>query len=402
VTVSAQFLRILAIARASTCARIDGEALIADVRICERLRVQLDEIHELNSVRVFDPTGVEIHDDFMVLEVGLKCRVHIARVQGSTFHFAENLGGLLAFQGGQYLYSRPAFWYLIEEDHAWDEATTNSRILGLKRIGALVELLESAADIVTTQGVHKVFVFLGNERVNVPLQYAASDLEEVPGSEDIEASREELLTPPRVKLKLALYKGALARHLGSVEEKLRFVALMKGFSTIERAYSANRDNFLSEFEFEKLNEKFERKREEYMVRIDAICGDLLTKVLALPVAQAIVVSQYKDGADFANAALIAGSFILSILGIGFVANQVHAIREMRAAAARERDEVKAKHPELFVRIKGSYGAVLTRLRFYARLLPITVSVLILLSFFISALGYDAVSPCRGCFTELIF
>ncbi len=399
---SAQFLRILAVARASTFARIGGEALIADVRICERLRADLGEIHEYNNVRVFDSAGGEIHDDFMSLPLELDCTVQIARVQGSAFHFAENLDGLLGFQGGQYLYSRPAFWYLIEEDHAWDEATVDPRILGLKRIGTLVELLKSASDIETTQGVHKVFVFLGNERVNIPVQFAASDLEGVPGHDEIEAVREELLSPPRVKLKLGLYKGALARHLGAVEERLRFVALLKGFSAIERAYSANRDNYLSEFEFEKLNEKFERKREEYMVRIDAICGDLLTKVLALPVAQAIVVSQYKEDADFANAALLVGSFVLSILGVAFVSNQVHAIREMRAAALRERDEVKAKHPELFVRIKSSYGAVVTRLRFYARLLPITVNVLILLSFFISALGYDAVSPCRGCFAAWVF
>ena len=399
---SAQFLRILSVARSSQCRRIVGEALVLDLRICEKVRNELHEIHESNNVRIFDLGGSEIHDDFLSLPLGIDCKAQIYRVQNSTFHFAENLERLIDFQGGQYLYARPIYWYLIKEDYAFGESATDSRILGLQRVAMLIELLESLSDIVTAHGVYKVCVLLGTDRINIPVHYAARDLDIVPTCDAIEAMREELLSPPRVKLKVALYKGALARHLGAIDENLRFTAFLRGFSFVEQAYLANRDNFLSEFEFEKLNEKFERKREEYMVRIDAVCGDLLTKVLALPVAQAIVVSQYKEGADFANAALLAGSFIISMLGIAFVSNQVHAIREMRAAAIRERDEVKEKHPELFHRIKRSYGAVVYRLRFYARLLPIAVNLLILLSFFVSALGYDAISICRGCFAAKIF
>ena len=138
-----------------------------------------------------------------------------------------------------------------------------------------------------------------------------------------------------------------------------------------------------------------------MLKIDSVCSDLLTKVLALPVAQAIVVSQYKDGAVLANLALVFGSAIVSLLGVAFISNQIHAIREIRKSAMRERDEVAERYPDLYKRIDGSYKQVIVRLALYARLLPAMVALLLLVSFLFSVSGYDQAAPCSGCVAKTL-
>lgn len=399
---SAQFERVVAVIRSAEHRALDGDAVLLSIRLNEDLKATIEAIHGENAVRIFDVSGVEVYDDFADLSVGVDYKLSISKVQGYAFHISGSLREFLSFQGGRFLVDPPTVWYLLQEDYISGNLTLDDRVSGFNRLPAFLKFIDGIADFSSPRGVKRIYAMLGGTKLAFPVECSAAELPLIPSEGDILALKEEVLLPPRVKAKVGLYKRAVIRYLDGVEESARFVALIRGFASIGEIYEASRDNYLSEFEFEKLNEQFERKRQEYMVKIDAVCGDLLTKVLALPVAQAIVVSQYKTGADFANAALLFGSALLSVLGVAFVSNQVHAVKEIRKAAIRERDEVKLKHPELFGRIKSSYGSVIGRLRTYARLLPIIVSLLIFMSFLISAFGYETVNGCSECLiTKLI-
>lgn len=392
---SVQLERIVSVIRSGSRPVLDGDALSVRIQAGVELLNTLEAIHASNTVRVFD-NGIELYVELQEIQVGRLIDVTVARVQGQSFHLAQNLAELVEYQGGRFLVHRPPAWYLIDEDFLNGEPTESVSIGGYNRLPEFLSFFEAVADFTSTHETRRSYVFLANERLDVPVVCGAAALAELPTSDEIRILVDEVLAPPQVKAKKGLYKRALLRYLDSVSDEGRFEASVRGFATITKSFEASRDNFLSDFEFDKLTERFERKREEYMLKIDAVCGELLTKVLALPVAQAIVVSQYKAGAPLSNVALLVGSGIVAILGAAFVSNQVHAIGEIRTNAKRERQDVERRHPELYSRIRNSYDSVLHRLSVYGRALPGIVIVVLLLSFVISLFGFDQVEPCDGC------
>lgn len=390
-----QLDRIVSVIRSGLRSVLIADALSVRIVAGVELLNTLEAIHDANTVRVFEG-GVELYVELREIEIGRIVDVTVARVQTQSFHLAQNLAELVEYQDGRFLTHSPDAWYLIDEDFRSGEPAKNLGIDGYNRLPEFLSFLGSVADFTSTHEVRRSYVFLAQERLDVPVVCGATALVQLPTSEEIRILVDEVLAPPQAKAKKGLYKRALLRYLDSVPDQGRFEALVRGFATVTKSFEASRDNFLSEFEFDKLNERFERKREEYMLKIDAVCGELLTKVLALPVAQAIVVSQYKDGASLSNVALLVGSGIVAALGAAFVSNQVHAIREIRANAIRERQDVERRHPELHLRIRNSYDSVLHRLSVYGRVLPGIVFAVLLVSFLISLLGFDRVEPCRGC------
>ncbi len=398
---SVQFQRLVEIARSGRSAEVRGDSLRVTLAPTPQIKHLLEEVHEAgNAIRLFKD-GREIYVDFLDLDEMVEISITVARVQGAVFHIAHGIEDFLSYQGGRFLVDPPANWYLVGENYSSGEAANSDAVAGYLRLPNLLDLLDKVSDFSTSREVTRLYVFLAGERYDLPVVCGIEQLSFVPTDEEVEALREDVFGKPRMLAKKELLKRAMVRHFKPVTELGRFSALLASFSSIATAYEAARDNFVSEFEFEKLSEKFERKREEYMLKIDSVCSDLLTKVIALPVAQALVVSQYKDGAGLANFALLFGSAMVAILGVAFISVQVHAIREIRKSALRERDEVRKNYPELYRRVQDSYGAVVFRLAVYGRFLPAAIGVLILASFLFSVSGYDQASPCSGCVSEML-
>ncbi|HDS1303515.1 TPA: hypothetical protein QEK28_000311 [Stenotrophomonas maltophilia] len=397
---SIQLGRIVEVIREGREPAVRGDSLYVSVSASPRIKELLADIHEANAVRVFIG-DVEQFEDFSDLKDFAEYRVSIAKIQGANFHIAQDFSSFLNYQEGRFLVDPPAAWYLIDSNYLSGEGADSEEVKGYLRLPQLLELLEDVSDFSSVKGVTKFYVFLADERFDLPIACEPGLLKNVPSCEAMEAVREDVFVKPRQPAKRELLKRSIVRHVRSLAEDARFPSLLRSFLSVVASYEAARDNFFSEFEFEKLNEKFERKREEYMLKIDSVCSDLLTKVLALPVAQAIVVSQYKDGAVLANLALVFGSAIVSLLGVAFISNQIHAIREIRKSAMRERDEVAERYPDLYKRIDGSYKQVIVRLALYARLLPAMVALLLLVSFLFSVSGYDQAAPCSGCVAKTL-
>ncbi|WP_414616939.1 hypothetical protein [Stenotrophomonas muris] len=397
---SVQLQRIVEVVRQGREPVVRGDSLYVFVRATPRIKELLADIHEGNAVRVF-AGDVERYEDFADLDDQADFRVSIAKIQGTAFHVAQDFASFLNYQEGRFLVEPPAAWYLIKSNYLSGEDAESEDVKGYLRLPHFLELLEEISDFSSVKGVTKFYVFLADERFDLPIVCEPGSLKKVPSVEAMETLREDVFVKPRQPAKRELLKRSIVRHMRSMEERSRFPLLLRSFPSVVASYEAARDNFVSEFEFEKLNEKFERKREEYMLKIDSVCSDLLTKVLALPVAQAIVVSQYKDGALLANLALVFGSAVVSLLGVAFISNQIHAIREIRKSAKRERDEVAERYPDLYKRIENSYKQVIWRLALYARLLPAMVGLLLLVSFLFSVSGYDQAAPCAGCVARVL-
>lgn len=364
-----------------------NQQILADAKI----------ISETKSIRIYQ-NGTELFKEFDDLPIGSEIDFFVSGTQSSTAHVSQNLDDFLAYQDGIFLSSsRPQEWYLIDEDYLSGEPIKSPLVDAYVRLPALLAFFRDVFDFVAPKGTREVLVVLAGKKSEIPIFYKASDLSRYPSDSSIENVRDDILHAPQIAAKKELFKRSVVRFLEGVEMEARFIALFSGLEVITRSYEADRDNFFSEFEFEKLAEQFERKRQEFMLKVDAVCGDLLTKVLAVPIGQAIVVSQYKDtGGALGNVSLLVGSALFTLIGIAFVLNQVHSIKEIRSNATREKREIENKYPLLHGRVSTTYTAVLTRVNWYGRALPVLVTVLLFAGFFVSLAGFDRVAPCNGC------
>jgi hypothetical protein len=388
--------KLVSLTRESESASLQDDSLRLICHLSSDVLRSIKDIAQTKSVRLYKD-GDEIFTEFDDMATGSIIELRISGVQTSVCHVAQNIHGFLAYQDGVFLSSsRPQEWYLIDEDFLSGEAADNPVVAAYERLPSFIALLREIFDFVAPHGTREKFVVLSGKKIEIPVAYTVEDLQEIPSNEAIDRVRDDVLSPPQAMAKKELFKRAVVRFLDDIDLYGRFARLTAGFDVVVRSYEANRDNFFSEFEFEKLAEQFERKRQEFMLKIDAVCGDLLTKVLAVPVGQAIVVSQYKDAAVFGNVALLTGSTIFTLIGIAYVSNQVHSIREIRSNAKREKKEIEVKYPALHARVAGTYGAVLRRVNWYGRVVPALVTALLFAGFLVSLAGFNRMAPCSGC------
>jgi hypothetical protein len=398
---ASSFEKLVSLVRKSDSAALLDHVLWLTFHITPGVLEEVVAIAENKAVRTY-VDNAEVFD-FEHLKDAKVVRCSISGVESHTAFVAQNLEKFLRHQGGIFLSTEhPDEWYLIDEDYWSVEQPSNDLLSAYKRLPGLLSFLKETFDFVAPDGVREKYILLAGSKIEIPISYSARDLARVPSDGALVELRDDIFSPPQVLAKKELFKRAVSRFIGSVDCDDRFVAMLGGFGIIAKSYSADRDNFFSEFQFDKLAEQFERKRQDFMLKIDSVCGDLLTKVLAVPIGQAIVVSQYKSGSEvFGNVALLAGSAIFTAVGMAFVLNQVHSIREVRASARREKDEIEIKYPALNQRVKNTYGSVLRRVNWYGRALPALVIILLAMGFVVSLAAYDRVEPCNGCIRTLI-
>ncbi|WP_353098180.1 hypothetical protein [Stenotrophomonas lactitubi] len=389
---SATFSKVIRLIGKALSARVEDGDLILEMLSSKHIFEEIDALDDHYTIRVYSG-GIEIYGREDLASTS-QIVLHVQRVQSAQHFIANSLDALISYQGGVYLSRPPGDWYLIREKYRKGDASGGSpQVDGYLRLPYLLEFMREAFDFSAHEGVVERMIILGGHRFDLPIAMNAPSLELCPSRELIESVRDDVLSRPQRKAKERLFKKAVEAQLSDVAENNRFTVFLHHFDRIVRSYEASRDNFISEFEFDKLKERFESRRHEFILKIDGICGDLLTKVLAVPIAQALVVGQYKaDGPVILNVALLLGSLIFTIIGAFFVANQIHSLSELRKTVVAERNEVELKHPDLHRRISDTYSAVLSRAKWYGRIIPWSVAVLLIISFGMSVMAFGKYPP----------
>ena len=142
---------------------------------------------------------------------------------------------------------------------------------------------------------------------------------------------------------------------------------MRTWAAIVEAFRADFGLYESEFNFEKVREAFEQKKLDYVLKLNSATSDSLTKLLAIPVAQGLLVSQMKSDASavLANSALVFGALVFAAIALLILLTHKHSIGQVSEEVKMDRKVMEQRYPVQYQRVKAMYTVVESRARLAA-------------------------------------
>lgn len=328
----------------------------------DQLDQLLDEVGEFRPPELY-VNGNQHFGKLAGLPSDQEIEIRISGLTSTTRAIAANLSSLLSFQSGIFLKEPAPEYYLVDEDYSSANAPSiGSAIESYQRIPRLLGFLERAADIASRDG--KTLVYLGDNRLDIDIKYTVSDLAFVPTQSDVDLLEAEIFSSPFVSTKVGIFKRILKRFLESMEPRLRLGQLMRTWVAIVEAFHADFGLYESEFNFEKVREAFEQKKLDYVLKLNSATSDSLTKLLAIPVAQGLLVSQMKSdaGAVLANWALVFGALVFATIALLILLTHKHSIDQISEEVKLDRKVMEQRYPVQYQRVKAMYTSVESRAR----------------------------------------
>ena len=357
---TAPFVAIVSLSRLAHKKVFDDGLLSLWVNVSDQIDTLLDAVGEFRSPEVF-VGGSQHFGKLSGLHSDQEVEIRISGLTSTTRAFAANLTSLLAFQSGIFLKEPAPEYYLVEEDYSNEETPlAGSAIESYKHIPRLLSFLERAADVASTSG--KTLVYLQDKRLDVEIKYLSSDLAFVPKPEEVDLLEAEIFSSPFASTKVGIFKRVLKRFLETVEPSSRLGQLMRTWPAVVESFHADFSLYESEFDFEKVREAFEQKKLDYILKLNSATSDSLTKLLAIPVAQGLLVSQMKPDASavLANWALLLGALVFAAIALLILLNHKHSIDQIGEEIKLDRQIVEQRYPAQYLRVKAMYASVASR------------------------------------------
>jgi hypothetical protein len=384
------FAALVRLARAAHRKSMGGYQLSLWLGATDTIDQLLDEISEFRSAEVY-ANGAQHFGKISLLPEGSEIEIRISGLTSTVSACAENLSTLLTFQAGLFQRQMPTEYYLIEEDYFSGEvARDDSDIANFQRMPRFISLLKEISDIYLED---RMLVFLGSKRIDVEVKYSISDLSFVPSLDNLDSLETEIKAAPFVSAKVSMFKNVLCRFLDVLEADKRFGQTVRIWNSIVESYRADFDLYRTEFNFEKVRESFEQKKLDYLLKLNSASADSLTKMLAIPVAQGLLVSQMKAdaGSSLANVALLIGSLIFAVISLLILLSHGHSINQVRKELALDRKAMEQRFPAQYMRVKATYDAVSERARL-AVLYPWAIGGILALATLFTVYAFCKVPP----------
>lgn len=303
---------------------------------------------------------------------------------------ANNVATLLQSSQGRYLGRNPENYFLILENYASWEDPTHSDVLAYKRALKIVAFLKRLADFNRDQiGTAGEAIILASRRLSVPIVYGSGILGKVAGQNEIDAFEEAVFNDHHRDSRRDIAKRVLVRFLDSVPENDRFSDFLTRLPELHQAFLADFDIYSSGFNFDKAREEFERKKLDFVVKINGATSDVLNKLIAIPVGQGLLVSQMKRevGFELVNIALLVGSFIFVFIAIILIVNQRKTLIHIREELNFEKKILREKARPTYDKLSGLISSLEGKLSHHIFWVPIGLGALISVTTAITVIAF---------------
>lgn len=379
----------VALCRAARTKSSDGARVELTVTTTPEILARIREVDAVDLNREMEVRlAGEVIEDLSSLAIGVDVTISGA-TGGNSFHVARSFSELLAYQNGHFLSRLPTEFYLLQEDVAsFDSVISRLEVAGYLRIPKLLDLIRRLSDLEAPRPQLE-FTFLAARKLVLPVRYSASDASAVPTEAKLDDVAERVFCSPHREQREQLFKNALVKFTESAPAERRFAQLLVRFDALVEAYGHDLHAFLTEFSHDRRREEFERKRLVHLQRINAAATDLWGKLLAFPIGQAVLVTQFKSdpGSELANDALLLGAVVFVVIGTLFLFAHGQVLKDLRREIDEEITSLEGKYDPAEVRSR--FSNVRGRLTF-VRWVPVALIFLLLLGFLVTLVKYCSV------------
>lgn len=304
--------------------------------------------------------------------------------------FVENIGALLRYNSGQFKTHAPQNYYLLQENYASWEPERHSDVLAYERTRRVLHLVRKLADVVRkTEDGGEDAIFLTSRKLVIPFIYDVRALDKVASDEQVSAFESAVFDEHHVKARGEITKRVLVRFLDYVDEAERFTDLLARIPVITQAVLADYDLYASDYSFDKVREEFERRKLDFIVKLNSAGSDAMNKLIAIPVGQGLLASQMKTAQEhgLSNLALLMASLIFAVIAAMLLVNYVLTLRQIRSDLWTEKRLLEEKAAPVAKKLKPMISELDDRIGLHLWAMPAALTALLLVTTVFTVLTY---------------
>ncbi len=295
---------------------------------------------------------------------------------------ANNISTMIRAGQGKFYGKQPENYFLIDENYASWEDAVHEDVLAYRRALKAVALLNRLEDVTRSRaGTSGEIILLSSRKLVVPIVYDSTVLHRIPSQSEIDDFEEDIFRDEHRDTRKSIVKRVLVRFLDSIPENERFSDFMVRIPELRQAFLADFDIYSSGFSFDKAREEFERKKLDFVVKINSCSTDVMNKLIAIPVGQALLVSQMKKevGFELVNIALLVGSLVFVIIAGILIVNQVRTLTHIQEELNAEKKILQERARPTYDKLRGLIDSLQAKLRHHIVWVPVGLSLLILIT-----------------------
>jgi hypothetical protein len=323
--------------------------------------------------------GVETAKQLGSLQDGILVELIVSGMVRPKQVVANNMSTMLRDGQGKFHGEQPESYFLIDEKYASWEDATHEDVLAYRRVLKVVALLRKLEDVFRPRpGTAGEIVLLSSRKLVVPIVFDSTVLRRVPPQSVIDDFEEDVFRDEHRDTRKNIAKRVLLRFLDSIPENERFSDCLTRLPELRQAFLADFDIYASGFSFDKAREDFERKKLDFVVKINSSTTDVMNKLIAIPVGQGLLVSQMKRevGLELVNIALLLGSSVFVIIAGILIANQIKTLMHIREELNAEKKILQERARPTYEKLRGLIDSLEGRLRHHIIWVPVGLGLLI--------------------------
>tara|TARA_R110002074_G_scaffold395382_1_gene583721 strand:+ start:2259 stop:3461 length:1203 start_codon:yes stop_codon:yes gene_type:complete len=342
-----------------------GVLTIADDEIAALLRaIEADE-------RLYDDAQLSLVDAADPI-VGTDVKINISSPKLSLGILASNFDSL--FQSPKATFTEPTNYYVIDEGYAIGDQPLPEILTRYRALLSAVSILRDAASY--ADDVQRELVFIGTEKVILPIHFHSSDL-----SASLEEQAGRLIRifndPLHGDEKAQLLSATVMEIASSQRLRRRFIYLIENLDRVCDEVEKGYKLFASSFSYSKIRNDVEAARLDYINKIHKTIVDIQGQLLGIPIATIVVASQLKpstncDATFWANSAVLLGAWIFVVLLTLAVMNQWHTLATLSDAINNQRTRLLDDYAAVSNQFSDVFVSLQKRIRWHRKVLGCVV------------------------------
>jgi hypothetical protein len=230
---------------------------------------------------------------------------------------------------------------------------------------------------------------LATRKLVIPITYDSSALGAVASSSDIDAFESAIFNEHHQDSRHDIAKRVFVRFFDSVPAGDRFSQVLSRIVELQQAFLADFDLFLSGFSFDKARDEFERRKLDFVVKMNTASSDAMNKLIAIPVGQGLLVSQMKHEAGYGavNFGLLVGSLVFAVIAVALIVNQANTISQIHEELKTEKRLLRERALPTYERLKDMISALERRLNLHTYWVPTALILLLAVTTTMTVLAY---------------
>lgn len=339
------FDHAISVYRALKGPALDGGYVKGKLKVTEELAATLTKLAELDWL---------LEPPLKRVVVGAEIEVEVKVGVGQAFFFAMTWADLLATHNFKYV--APEVYYVAEDDFLSTEEneTVSSRRYG--SVLSLLKVLREVADYCDESLSGLKFIYLNTTKLELPINYAATDLRDVPKVKELEEDIFDASYKHKEQRKVII-KLILDELLKDTVEEERFTKLLSDFVLFKQRYKDSYDLYIAEFSFEKVLQEVKAHKLDYTIKLNKVFSDIQNQLLAIPAALILIGSKLapKGYVEWQNSLTMLGCVIFVALMDLLVRNQYNTLTAILDEISKQTDLLISKHAALLPKFKDPYS-----------------------------------------------